>query len=79
MEMLYSWDMILLFIQTAASITCTFVPVYFLPLYFQFVHQDAVFHSRVRLLPFICVLVTAVVLNGLLMSKTGYYKPWYMF
>lgn len=30
-----------------------------------------------RLLPLICLLVFGVILNGALMSKFGYYMPWF--
>lgn len=33
--------------------------------------------AAVRLLPFICVTITFVMLNGALMPQFGYYMPWY--
>jgi hypothetical protein len=49
----------------------------YIPLYFQFVHSDSAITAAVRLLPFICVLIFTVLLNGALMPVFGYYMPWY--
>ena len=35
--------------------------------------------AAVHILPFICFLVGFALLNGSLMSKLGYYMPWYLF
>ena len=66
------------FTQTATSITGLFLPVYFIPLYFQFVHTDSALEAGVRLLPYICVGVAFCLANGGLMGKFGYYMPWYI-
>ena len=55
------------------------MPIYFIPLFFQFVRNDSALEAGVRLLPFICILVFFVILNGTIMSKYGYYTPWYLF
>lgn len=34
--------------------------------------------AGIRLLPFIALLVFTSLLNGVLMSKYGYYTPWYI-
>ena len=54
------------------------MPIYFIPLFFQFVRNDSALEAGVRLLPFICILIFFVILNGSVMSKTGYYTPWYL-
>lgn len=54
------------------------VPTYYIPLYFQFVRGDSALTAAVRLLPFIILMVTFGFLNGGLMSKLGYYMPWYL-
>lgn len=77
-EMLRDLQMVILFVQAAASVACVFVPIYFIPLYFQFVKGDEPLQAAVRLLPFIFTFVFATVLNGVVMSKTGYYMPWYL-
>lgn len=72
-------SMVLLFALTACAVTTVFVPIFFVPLFFQFVKNDSALMAGVRLLPFVALLVFAVVLNGVLMSKYGYYMPWYVF
>ncbi|KAJ5177213.1 uncharacterized protein N7482_003090 [Penicillium canariense] len=68
----------ILFSLMCAASTCVFVPTYYIPLYFQFVRGDSALTSAVRLLPFIILMVTFGFLNGGLMTKLGYYVPWYM-
>jgi hypothetical protein len=51
---------------------------YFIPLYFQYVHQDSALKAAVRLLPFIVVLITCIMLNGGLLPIVGYYYPWFL-
>ena len=74
-EMLRSRDMISLFIQSAASNACIFIPISFISLYFQFVRNDDVLESAVRLFPYIVIFVLTTVLKGALMSKTRYCLP----
>jgi len=54
------------------------IPTYYIPLYFQFVRGDSALTAAVRLLPFICLMVVLGFANGGLMSKFGYYMPWYL-
>ena len=70
--------LVILFIQTSTATTIFFVPMYFIPLFFQFTKNDSAIEAGVRLLPLICILVFTVMLNGALMSKYGYYMPWYL-
>ncbi|KAL9597752.1 MAG: hypothetical protein Q9219_004946 [cf. Caloplaca sp. 3 TL-2023] len=70
--------MVNLFVQTACASTATFLPIYFIPLFFQFVRQDSALDAGVRLLPFVVFLVVVCVANGAIMSMTGYYFPWYV-
>ncbi|KAI9794009.1 MAG: hypothetical protein M1816_006634 [Peltula sp. TS41687] len=77
-QFLKSKSMLILFAQTACSVTAVFVPIYFIPLFFQFVHGDTALEAGVRLLPLVCLMVASVVANGVIMSKTGYYMPWYL-
>lgn len=78
LEFLKSYEQIILFIQTTSAITCAIVPVYFIPLYFQFVFGDSAIKAGVRLLPFVCIMVFAVISNGIIMGIIGYYMPWYL-
>jgi Fungal trichothecene efflux pump (TRI12) len=71
-------SMLLLFFATSAAATTLFVGAYFIPLYFQFARSDTAIMAAVRLLPFIIILVTFVMINGALMPVFGYYMPWYL-
>jgi hypothetical protein len=79
MQYLKNKEMVLLFIETAAAGTSSFVPIYFIPLYFQFVKGDGALDAGVRLLPFIVPMVVFNLVNGVGMSALGYYMPWYVF
>ncbi|KAJ5669889.1 hypothetical protein N7462_010959 [Penicillium macrosclerotiorum] len=68
----------ILFALMCAASTSVFVPTYYIPLYFQFVRGDSALTAAVRLLPFIILMVCFGFLNGGLMSKFGYYMPWYL-
>ena len=70
--------LVILFMQMSAAVTVFFVPIYFIPLFFQFARNDTAIEAGVRLLPLVCLLVFANVANGALMSKYGYYMPWYL-
>jgi hypothetical protein len=76
--MIKSWELDILFAQTASAQVVLFVPIYFIPLYFQFAKGDSALASGVKLLPFVLPLVFAVMLNGAMMTKVGYYMPWYL-
>lgn len=67
-----------LFAATAAGGTAIFVPVYMAPLFFQFTRGDSALQSGVRLLPFIFIMIVAVIANGAVLSKHGMYMPWYL-
>ncbi|TRX96508.1 hypothetical protein FHL15_002780 [Xylaria flabelliformis] len=79
LEFLRSKTMILMFLATAAASTSIFVPVYFIPLYYQFVRSDDALQAGVNLLPFIAFNVALALLNGAVMGKKPYYMPWYVF
>ncbi|KAI4112194.1 MAG: hypothetical protein LQ339_000202 [Xanthoria mediterranea] len=70
--------MLILFAETACASTATFLPIYFIPLFFQFVRNDSALEAGVRLLPFVVFLVVVCVANGAIMSIQGYYFPWYV-
>ncbi|KAJ5614140.1 hypothetical protein N7528_007794 [Penicillium herquei] len=77
-ELLKNGTTVLLHILTASCGAAMFVPLYYIPLFFQFRGDDAI-QSAVRLLPFVFLLVFFMLLNGALMPKLGYYMPWYLF
>lgn len=74
-----SKTVLILFAITAASGASAFVPIYFVPLFFQFTRNDGALDAGVRLLPLIVVMVITILANGALMAKFGYYMPWYLF
>ncbi|KAJ5374198.1 efflux pump antibiotic resistance protein [Penicillium concentricum] len=52
---------------------------YYIPLYFQFAQGDSALQAAVRLLPYIMMVAAFALINGALMTKLGYYMPWYTF
>lgn len=77
-EFLKSYELCILFAQTATSIAAGFISIYFIPIFFQFIQNDSALKAGVRLLPFVMFMVFAIILNGAVMGKTGYYMPWYL-
>ena len=71
-------EMIILFAQTAGAGTASFVTIYFVPLFFQFVRHTSSLTAGVRLLPYIVPLVVFTMMNGMFMGKWGYYMPWFL-
>lgn len=70
---------IVLFVCTSASAAGGFVPIFFVPLFFQFTRGDGALDAGVRLLPLIIILIVTISVNGALMARFGYYMPWYLF
>ncbi|KAJ5794562.1 MFS drug efflux transporter [Penicillium paradoxum] len=79
LEFFKSRTMLILFASTAAAGTACFVPVYFVPLFFQFTRGDGPLDAGVRLLPFIIPCIVMICVNGGVMSAYGLYMPWYTF
>jgi len=77
-HLMRSRTQVLLFIATAASTSSLFVVVYYIPIYFQFVHSDSPIQAAVRLLPYVVVAVVTNVAAGHLLSKIRYYMPVYV-
>ncbi|CAG8953871.1 hypothetical protein HYFRA_00010832 [Hymenoscyphus fraxineus] len=78
-QFLKSKEMVILFIETACGGTSIFVPIYFIPLLYQLVKGDSALKAGLRLLPYIMLLITFVMINGWGMGKFGYYMPWFTF
>ena len=76
-EFFNSRTILILFAMTAAGGTAIFIPIYFLPIYFQFTRGDSALQSGVHLLPYIMLMIFAVIANGAILSAYGYYMPWY--
>jgi MFS family permease len=68
---------LILFAMTSAGGTAIFIPIYMIPIFFQFTKSDSALESGVRLLPYIFLMVFAVIANGAILSAYGYYMPWY--
>ncbi|KAI9745042.1 MAG: hypothetical protein M1818_001320 [Claussenomyces sp. TS43310] len=77
-EFLRSPQLVLLYVCMACGGAALFVSVYYIPLYFLFVHGDSGTQAAVRLLPFICFYVATILLCGAAMGRTGYHMVWYL-
>lgn len=73
-----SRTVLLLFGTSAAGGACAFVPIYMVPLFFQFIRTDKPLDAGVSLLPFVVVMVVFVFVNGNLMARLGHYMPWFL-
>lgn len=69
---------VLLFISMAAANAGGFIAIYYIPTYFAFVRGDKPVESAVRLLPLIVLISVVILVNGALISKLGFYQPWYL-
>ncbi|KAM0483799.1 hypothetical protein ACHAPX_002298 [Trichoderma viride] len=77
-HLLRSRSQVVLYIATSSNITSLFVIVYFIPIYFQFVHGDSAIEAAIRLLPFVVLTVSFNLAAGYLLSKVRYYMPIYI-
>ncbi|KAH8886515.1 MFS general substrate transporter [Thozetella sp. PMI_491] len=77
-HLLKSRTHILIFMATAASASSLYVMVYYIPIYFQFVHSDSAIQAAIRLLPFVAVFVVANVGANHLLSKIKLYMALYL-
>ncbi|TGO70127.1 hypothetical protein BOTNAR_0003g00200 [Botryotinia narcissicola] len=76
-EYLQSKEIVILFIETACAGAAVFLPIYFIPIFFEIIHGESALGSGLKLLPFILVMVTMTFVNGFTLSKWGYYMHWY--
>lgn len=77
-QLLRKRTQVLLYMATSANITSLFVVVYFIPIYFQFVHGDSAIMAAVRLLPFVIVTVTINLSAGHFLPRVQYYMAMYV-
>lgn len=77
-ELLGSLQLVLVYIVMACGGAALFISVYYIPLFFLFLHGDTGVEAAVRLLPFVCFYVTAVLVCGYAMPRTGYHFLWYL-
>ncbi len=78
-QFLRNRTMLILFAETSCAASGVVVPLYMIPLFFQFTRNDGALDAGVRLLPYICLMVFFCIFNGAILSKYGYYMPWYLF
>jgi hypothetical protein len=78
-EFLRNPQLVLLYIIMSCSGAGLFVSIYYIPLYYLFVHGDTGTEAAVRLLPYICCYVVSVLLCGGFMAKVGYHQIWFIF
>lgn len=77
-EFLRDPQLVLLYMAMAAGGAGLFVAVYYIPLYFLFVHGESGTMAAVRLLPFVAFYVTSMLACGYFMPRVGYHWVWYL-
>ncbi|KAF2966206.1 hypothetical protein GQX73_g7374 [Xylaria multiplex] len=78
-HLLRNKEAVLLFLISICTNAAIFVPIFYIPIYFQFTRGDSALDAAVRLLPLIFVVTFAMLANGFLMARFGYAYPWYIF
>ncbi|CAJ2505539.1 Uu.00g129330.m01.CDS01 [Anthostomella pinea] len=77
-QLLHIREATFLFISSICTNIAIFVPIFYIPIYFQFTRGDNALDAAVRLLPLIFTVTFAMIANGFLMARWGYYFPWYI-
>ena len=77
-DFLGHFQLLLLWLIMACCGIALFVSIYYIPLYFLFVHGDTGTGAAVRLLPFICFCISSMLVAGYAMPRTGYHMVWYL-
>lgn len=77
-HLLKSRTQLSLCVATAANAAAAFCMIYFIPIYFQFVHGDKALMAAVRLLPYIAVNVSTNLATGRFLPQIQYYMPVYL-
>ena len=75
---LRSLEMTVFALQISCGITTVFIPLYFIPLFFQFVQNQSTLAAASHLLPLVCFQVAGTVISGALLNKLGYYIVFYI-
>lgn len=75
---LRSKTFLLLYLAQTCVQTALAIPIYYIPLFFQFARAESAVTSAVRLVPFLIVNIVVVFANGALLPKLGWYMPWYV-
>ncbi|KAL8640851.1 MAG: hypothetical protein Q9228_002271 [Teloschistes exilis] len=69
LDFLLNREAVLLFVLGCAANAGGYVPLYYIPLYFQFTRGNAALEAAVRLLPLVFLFSSTVIFNGALMSS----------
>ena len=79
LQFLVSRDMVALFVLIACGGAALFVSIYYIPLFFLFVHGDNATQAAVRLLPFVAFYAAGVLACGRLvpMTRPSYFWIWF--
>jgi hypothetical protein len=74
---LFGREMSILFAEASAGINILYIPVYFLPLYYQFVRGDNALDSGARKLPHVGAAVFGIILSSVLFKKFRLFGAWF--
>jgi MFS family permease len=77
-HMLRNFKLGILQVATFSAASAVYIPIYYIPLYFQFARGESPVDAAIKLLPFVFMICTVAILNGFFMSKWGYYMPWFL-
>jgi MFS family permease len=77
-HMLRNFKLGILQVATFSAASAVYIPIYYLPLYFQFAKGESPVEAAIKLLPFVCMISIIAILNGFFMSRWGYYMPWFL-
>ncbi|KAK8115729.1 hypothetical protein PG984_012231 [Apiospora sp. TS-2023a] len=77
-HLLRSRTQVMLYIGTSCAISSLLVTMYYIPLFFQFVHDDTPLMAAVRLLPFLLVTIVTNLAAGRLLAWVKYYMLFYV-
>ncbi|KAK4235958.1 mfs drug efflux transporter [Achaetomium macrosporum] len=78
-KLLRNWRYIILQYCVFAAAGVTYIPIFNIPLFFQFTQGDSSLDAAVRLLPFVFMVVFFSLASGVFMSRVGYISPWFFF
>lgn len=65
-------------LATFCAASAVYIPIYYIPLYFQFARGESPVEAAIKLLPFVFMIATTAIVNGFSMSKLGYFMPWFL-
>lgn len=77
-HLLHSRSQVMLVLGSVGVQAGLFVPLYYLPLYFEFAKGDSALQAAVHILPFIIVTIFVCLLSGTVLPLVNYYAPMYL-